>query len=81
MTRYFFDLHECGTIFEDEDGRELADLEAAYANAVVEARAIMCAEVEDGRLCLSCHIAVMDVDRREVLNVPFKQAIVVTGLA
>ena len=29
MARYFFDLHECGTVLDDEDGCEPADLEAA----------------------------------------------------
>lgn len=81
MALYFFNLHECGTVLEDIDGRELVDLEAAYANAVVEARSIMCAEVGEGRLCLSCRIVVLDADRHELLAVPFKQTITVSGLA
>ena len=81
MARYFFNLQECGTILEDDDGRELADLDAAHANALAEARAIMCAEVAEGRLCLSCHIVVLDAGRRELFDVPFKQALVVTGAA
>ena len=45
MTCYFFNLHECGTVLEDEEGRELPDLDTARATAVADARAIMCAEV------------------------------------
>lgn len=80
MMRYFFNLHECGTVVEDDDGRELPDLDAAYANAMAEARAIMCAELAEGRLCLSCHIVVADATRKELLRLPFSQAVVVTGI-
>ena len=78
MTCYFFNLHECGTVLEDEEGRELPDLDTARATAVADARAIMCAEVAEGRLCLSCSIVVRDAAGQEVLTVPFKDALVLT---
>ena len=80
MARYFFALHECGTILDDEEGRDLPDLAAARQQAVTAARAVMCAEIDEGRLCLSCRIVVTDADRRELLTVPFREAVLVSGM-
>ena len=79
MTRYFFNLHECGIVTPDPEGREFASLQAAHEAAVEDARAIMCEEVGDGHLCLSCHIEIMDVGGQCVERVLFKDAVDVTG--
>jgi uncharacterized protein DUF6894 len=80
MPRYYFDLHECGEIVEDAEGYEVDDAGAAREIAMKSARAIMMAEVADGRLCLSCHIVVRDANRAAILEVPFRDAIQLSGL-
>lgn len=80
MPRYFFNLHECGTVLDDPDGQDHADLTAAHAAATTAARAVMSDEVSHGRLCLSCHIAVEDEQHHEVARVNFRDVVVVTGL-
>ena len=78
--RYFFNLHECGTITRDHDGQEFDDLAAVREAAIRTARGIMAAEIESGRLCLLCHIEIQDRDGTTVMILPFRQAVVVTGL-
>jgi hypothetical protein len=80
MSRYFFNLYECGTLVADDEGREVADLRQLHDIAMREARQIMAAEVVEGKLCLSCRIEVVDEDQRPVLLLPFKEAIALTGL-
>ncbi len=80
MALYFFHLHECGTVALDEDGIERPDLAAVQATALESAREVMCAEVKEGRLCLSCYIEVKDEAGAVVHTLPFNDALVVTGL-
>jgi hypothetical protein len=40
----------------------------------------MAAEVQAGRLCLSCRIEVTDEDQALIVGVPFKEALAITGL-
>jgi hypothetical protein len=80
MPRYFFDLHECGDVVEDAEGCEARDADAARQVAMKSARSIMMSEVADGRLCLSCHIVIRNEFREAILEVPFRDAIRLTGL-
>ena len=80
MPRYFFDLHECGDVVEDAEGCEVSDADAARELAMKSARSIMMSEVADGRLCLSCHIVVRNEFREAILEVPFREAIQLSGL-
>lgn len=80
MTRYFFHLHECGPVLLDGEGVELADLDAVRARAFRSARAVMSAEVEEGRLCLNCRIEVEDAGRRPIMTVPFRTAVALSGV-
>lgn len=79
MPRYFFLLHECGTVFDDDDGVELDDLEAARAVALKGARDLMCGEITRGHLCLGCRIEVRDVRGNTVLELRFRDAIQISG--
>ena len=79
MARFFFHLHECGTVTLDEDGLEHADLADARDEAVRSARDVMAAEVLSGHLCLSCYIEVADENGDKLLVIPFDQAVQVTG--
>ncbi len=80
MSRFYFHLDECGAICADEEGFELADIDAARVQAIAAARDIMCDEVSRGRLCLSCRIDVADESGAIVLVVPFKEAVTLSGL-
>lgn len=80
MPTFFLHLHECGDINLDEFGVNVADIMAARVVAVEAARDVMCAEVKEGRLCLSCHIEIMDAAGAMLTIVPFRDAIRVTGL-
>ena len=80
MERYFFDLSECGTLFADEEGVELADLDAAHDRAILAARDLMCGEIRYGRLCLGCSIDVRDARGHPLFVLPFRDAVKVTGL-
>ncbi|WP_420139217.1 DUF6894 family protein [Sphingomonas sp.] len=80
MPRYFFDLNECGDIVEDVEGHDLSNERVARDIAIKFARSIMVAEVADGRLCLGCRILVRGEDGQLVLEVPFKDAITISGL-
>lgn len=79
MTRYFFNLRECGTVTWDREGALLPDVPAARDHAIHEARAIMAAEVLEGRLCLHCNIEVLDAAGGLAVNLPFGEALIVTG--
>ena len=61
------------------EGKDLPDREAIRECAIAAARSIMCAEVEQGRLCLACSIEVVGADGEPVMSVPFREAIIVTG--
>lgn len=80
MPRFYFQLNECGKVLSDPEGVEMRDLDEARARAVIEARTIMCAEVAEGRLCLSCSIEVRDAGGLAVLDVPFREAVRVSGV-
>ncbi len=76
MTRFFFDLHECGCgALIDDEGAQLADLAAARDYAIAAARGIMAEQVASGHLCLGCAIAVRDGSGIAVLAVPFTEAL------
>lgn len=78
MPRFYFDLHECGTVIEDEDGVERSHMHSLREEALRAAREIMCEEMTGGKLCLSCHIAVRDQNNEIILTVRFQDAVVIT---
>uniref|UniRef100_UPI0035CBF07E DUF6894 family protein n=1 Tax=uncultured Sphingomonas sp. TaxID=158754 RepID=UPI0035CBF07E len=61
------------------EGREVASLASAYDLAITAARAVMCAELDEGRLCLACHIDVIGAAGERLLHVPFSDAVTITG--
>lgn len=70
MPRFYFNLHD-DVVAIDDEGRELADVRAARAEAVKAARELICEQVQEGRLDLRHRIEVEDEDRRPVLTLPF----------
>jgi len=79
MPRFYF--HVCnGTGFvEDEEGRELPDLEAAREAAIKAARDIMAADVQRGMLDLSSFIEIEDPAHQLVHTLGFAEAVDLTA--
>ena len=77
--RYYFHLNECGRTLADSEGRDLPDDADLRGIAIHEARAIMQAEIGDGRLCLSCAIEICDEDGCLISRVEFRDAVAVSG--
>jgi hypothetical protein len=74
MPRFFFHvLDDLGC--QDEEGRELADLEAAKAEAVKGARSLICGQVLEGRLALNHHIEIEDEAGNRVGDIAFRDAV------
>lgn len=80
MPRFYLTLDECGSVTPDREGVDLPDLAAARTAAVAAAREIMCAEVAEGRLCMSCHIEIRDDAGRQLDRLPFRDMVTITGL-
>lgn len=80
MARYFFNLYECGTLTADVEGEVFDDLDTVRETAIRLARGIMAGEITAGRLCLLCRIEVVDEAGAVVMEVPFRDTVVVTGL-
>lgn len=78
MTRFFLHLHECGSVTTDEEGEEFASLEHARLAAIRAARDLMCAELQNGTLCLDCHIEITSEVGTSTI-VPFGETIAITG--
>jgi hypothetical protein len=78
MPLFYFNLHECGTLIPDDEGRQ-CDAGSLREIAIGEARDIMSGEIKLGKLCLGCRIDVLDEQHELVLSVPFAEAVAVTG--
>jgi len=76
MPRFYFDLHNDEDLL-DQQGRELSGLADAKAEAMVEAREMICASVAEGKIDLRHHIDVRDEGGAIVHQVPFEDAVVV----
>lgn len=81
MARYFFHLYECGELVADPEGLDLPEGEDLRAVAVRQARGVMAGEIHEGKLCLSCCIRVVDAQHCPVLDLPFRDAVEITGLS
>ncbi len=62
----------------DPEGRDFATLDAAREAAITDARAIMCGEIDDGALCLSCYIDISDEAHVHQTRVLFSDAVEVS---
>ncbi len=63
----------------DEEGLELASLEAARNEAIAGARGIMRDDLRNGRLSLGSRIEIEDSSGRVLATVPFREAITVSS--
>lgn len=77
--RYYFHLHECGSLIADNEGLDLPDGNAAFAAAVAGARSVIAAGAMDGKIPLGSVIRVEDEHGRRVLDLPFRDAVRLDG--
>ena len=75
MPLFFFHVCDGVGFTEDEEGRELPDIEAARAEAIKGARSIMADDLQRGRLDLCAAIQIEDEQRRPVLTLSFAEAV------
>lgn len=75
MPHFFFHVRNSEGFLEDEEGEELADLDAARAVAVTAVRSIISDESKGGLIDLRGRIEVSDESGRPVLALPFSEAV------
>lgn len=75
MSRYHFNVYNGSGLVEDEEGRELPDLEIVAGEALKGVRSILSDEVKQGRLDLRGRLEVEDGEGTIVLTLHFKEAI------
>ena len=80
MPKFYFHLEMSNGVYSDEEGRDLPDVEHVRANAVLDARDLMAADVKAGRLCLGDRICIVDEQGVVVLSLPFHEAVEFSGL-
>lgn len=80
MTQFYFHVHECGVVTEDEQGAKLIDLASAFQVAIRKAWSTMAAEVASGKLCLACHIEIVNAETGERTRVPFRETLQIKGI-
>ena len=77
MPRYHFHVHDGTGVAEDEEGRELADLDAARVEALKGARSLIAEEALAGRIDMGSRIEVTDGTAEVVLTVRFADAVTI----
>jgi hypothetical protein len=77
--RYFFHLRENGQYIADEEGLDLPDLRAVESAARTSARSVIAAEAMAGHIPLRATIEVNDEHGRRVLELPFRDAVLLDG--
>ena len=75
MPQYFFHLREPGAYFRDEEGAELADLDAAHARALENVRDIISMEVRSGVIPLSHVMEIADAAGNVVKTISYVEAV------
>jgi hypothetical protein len=73
MRRFFFHIYN-DEITQDEEGRELPDLEGAREIALESARELVCESVHRGHLNLDHRIEVADESGEIVILLTFREA-------
>ncbi len=74
--RFYFHLNNSSGWIHDKEGKDLDGVPQALENAIVEARAILCAEIADGNtIDLASYIAIDDEIGREVSRVAFGEVV------
>jgi hypothetical protein len=74
---YYFNVHNSIGFTEDEEGQQLADLDAARAEGLKGVRSILAEDVSRGHLDLAGRLEVVDGLGALVLTIPFSEAVAV----
>ena len=74
MPTFFFNISTRTTIIRDEEGTELADLDAAKREAIKDARGMMSTAIREGTDISHRQIEICDADGNMLLKVPFSDA-------
>jgi hypothetical protein len=77
--RYYFHLRESGEYLVDEEGRELPDIAAVESAARMNARCVIAGQAMVGKLPLAAIIEVHDEQGQRVLDLPFRNAVILDG--
>ncbi|HYD14124.1 MAG TPA: hypothetical protein VEC11_14855 [Allosphingosinicella sp.] len=75
MPLYYFNIYNGNGLTEDEEGRELPDLEPARLEALQGIRSILAEDVLQGRLDLRGRIDVLDEHEETLFSVAFREAL------
>jgi hypothetical protein len=75
MPRYYFHIALGAKTIRDEEGTELADIDAARSEALQDARAIMSEAIRQGYDVSGRSIRIADEAGKIILVVPFASAI------
>lgn len=75
MAHYFFNFRNGTEYVEDEDGVDLADDDAAWAEAVAGLRDIFAGDILQGVLHIRSRIEVDDQNHQPVMSVGFDEAV------
>ena len=75
MAHYHFNLHNSIGFVPDEEGRELAGLDEARAEAVAGVRSLVAADALQGRIDLRGRLEVLDGSGSILFTVPFGDAV------
>jgi hypothetical protein len=78
MPRFYFHVCNGNGFVQDEEGQDLADLEAARRAAIRDARSIMASDVQRGVLDLSSFIEIEDSGHQLVHTLCFGEAVDLT---
>jgi hypothetical protein len=78
MPHYYFHVFN-DDITVDEEGQDLADLDAARAIAIESARDLACASIRHGHLKLDHRIEIADEDNARLMTVTFREAFRIEG--
>ena len=77
MPLYYLHISDGAGFVEDEEGQQLADDEAARAQAIAAARDIMAAELREGALDLGTFIEVENEKREWLFTITFAEAVTI----
>lgn len=78
MPRFYFHVFNDETTIDDE-GADLADLEAARQNAIKAARGLVCESVNHGHLNLDHRIEITNEQNARVLTLTYREAFTIEG--
>lgn len=79
MPRFFFHIRDGDELIEDPDGSVLRDLEAARAEAIAGARAVLAAKVLAGQVIDGQKFEITDESGNVLELIPFRSALILVN--